>query len=126
MIARHRSDPHKVVNLLLSALCHGHHQLCKETQVVSQSKHLKDYSMLPCVCDVFMRKCGRNPQHWKTFNSKANSNIFGELWECKSGIGHFIPPKVSFSNAESRALLPKIAKSEQVWAFKNGTFCVMK
>ena len=69
----------------------------------------------------------QNFTRWcKTLNSKANSSIFGEFWECKSGIGYFISPKVPFLNAQSWALLPKIAKSAQLWAFKNGTFGEMK
>ena len=40
---------------------------------------------------------GYNFTKWcKKLNSKANSNFFGEFWECTSGIGYLIPSKVSF------------------------------
>ena len=44
----------------------------------------------------------------QTLNSKANSNIFGEFWECTSGIGYLIPSKVPSLNAQSWALLVEI------------------
>ena len=59
---------------------------------------------------------GQNFTKWcKTLNSKANFNIFGEFWECTSGIGYFIPSKVPFLNAQSWALMDKITKSAQIW-----------
>ena len=49
---------------------------------------------------------GQNFTKWcKTLNSKAKFKIFGEFWECTSGIGYFIPSKVPFLNAQSWALL---------------------
>ena len=54
---------------------------------------------------------GQNFTKWcKTLNSKANVNIFGEFWECTSGIGYFIPSKVPFLNAQSWAFWPKSPK----------------
>ena len=70
---------------------------------------------------------GQNFTKWcKTLNSKAKFKIFGEFWECTSGIGYFIPSKVPFLNAQSWALLAEITKSAQLWAFRNGTFDGMK
>ena len=69
---------------------------------------------------------GQNVTKSKTLNSKANSNIFGEFWECTSDIGYFIPSKVPFFNGQSRALLAEITKSAHVWTLKNGTFGGMK
>ena len=54
----------------------------------------------------------QNFTRWcKTLNSKANSSIFGEFWECKSGIGYFISPKVLFVNAQRWALLAILGNS---------------
>ena len=55
---------------------------------------------------------GQNFTKWcKTLNSKANFNIFGTFWECTSGIGYFIPSKMTFLNAQSWALSVISAKS---------------
>ena len=66
---------------------------------------------------------GQNFTKWcKTLNSKANSNIFGEYWECTSVIGYFIPSKAPFLNAQSWALSVVLAKIAQLWVIRNGTF----
>ena len=47
----------------------------------------------------------------KILNLKANSNIFGEFWECKSSL-HSTNSVIFY--AQSWALLPKIAQSAQI------------
>ena len=52
---------------------------------------------------------GQNFTKWcKTLNSKAKFKIFGEFWECTSGISYFIRRKRPFLNAQSWSLLAEI------------------
>ena len=38
-----------------------------------------------------MEICQNSTEWRKSLNSKANSSIFREFWDCKIGIGYFIP-----------------------------------
>ena len=54
-------------------------------------------------------------------------HILREFWECKSGLGYFIPTKVLFFNAQSWALWSILGKlTAKLFAFKNNTLSGMK